>query len=351
MKKIYVAMSGGVDSSVAAALLKKEYEVTGVFMRGWVPARTPGGREYCDWRDERRDAMRVAAKLEIPFLTFDFSADYKKIVVDKMLSEYRAGRTPNPDIICNKEIKFGLFYNKARELGADLIATGHYVKTNGLRMEANDTNKDQSYFLWAVPKEVLKSCLFPVGDYEKEDVRKLAKKFALPVADKKDSQGVCFIGELDVKDFLRQNLPARAGVVVNEKGEVVGEHDGAHYFTIGERHGFSINQSSAEKKPYYIVGKNLEKNELIVSTDPKTNSHSKSEVELIDTNWLGDEPIVGKKYQYRARYREALADSLIKNIEDGRATISLTTPRSDLAPGQSFVLYNDDICLGGGIIK
>src|SRR3989338_11075533 len=237
-KLVYVAMSGGVDSSVASALLKKRgFDVVGVFMKPWspdlstvLPITTPGVVnkvfvDKCMWKEDREDAMRAASVLGIPFKTWDFSKQYKKLVTDYMVREYKAGRTPNPDVMCNKEIKFGLFFNRAVKEGADYIATGHYVRTkNGKLFVAKDSNKDQSYFLWTLKQKQLTKCIFPIGDYIKPEVRKLAKKFGLPNHDKKDSQGVCFIGPLNMKGFLQTKIKTKTGKILNLAGKILGEH-------------------------------------------------------------------------------------------------------------------------------
>ncbi|HYC83407.1 MAG TPA: tRNA 2-thiouridine(34) synthase MnmA, partial [Candidatus Paceibacterota bacterium] len=233
---VFVGMSGGVDSSVTAALLKKEgYDVVGVFIKAWEPAGYK-----CTWREDRRDAMRVAAVLEVPFVTLDLEEEYKESVVDYMIGEYRAGRTPNPDVMCNQSVKFGAFYRKAREAGADWVATGHYAQMErsegkATLKEGADKAKDQSYFLWTMKKEVAEHVLLPIGPYQKPEVRKLAEKFKLPNFAKKDSQGLCFLGHIDVKEFLKAYIDTEEGKVLNEKGEAIGRHDGAFFFTIGER--------------------------------------------------------------------------------------------------------------------
>src|SRR3989344_4417069 len=241
-KKVFVGLSGGVDSAVTALLLKEQgFDVTGVFIKVWQPDFLP-----CIWREERRDAMKVAIALDIPFLFFDFEEEYKKGVVDEMIEEYKSGRTPNPDVLCNQEIKFGAFLKKAKELGADFIATGHYAENkNGVLMEGQDKEKDQSYFLWTVKKEDLKHILFPVGHLEKKEVRRLASKYNLPVSEKKDSQGICFIGDVDMGEFLSHFISIKTGEVLNTNGEVIGTHTGAVVYTIGERHGFEITKKTS----------------------------------------------------------------------------------------------------------
>lgn len=354
--KVLVAMSGGVDSSVAAAVLKKNgYEVIGVFIKVWQPE----GEKWlakCPWREERRDAMRVAARLGIPFLTFDFEQEYKQGVVDYMLAEYRAGRTPNPDVMCNKEIKFGAFFKKAKALGADYIATGHYAIKSARRdgkfalKQAKDKNKDQSYFLWAIPPAVLPHCLFPIGDYTKPQVRRLAKKLDLPTAAKPDSQGLCFIGQVDFKEFLKEFIAESRGSVVNEVGEIIGQHDGVTFYTIGERHGFRIIKKTPQDTPYYVISKDIVTNTLIVSHRASDESLiAKKEIFINQVNWLSGEPDWQKNYAARGRYREPLKPCRLISLEDTKIKAIFTTPIV-AAPGQSLVIYDKDHCLGGGVI-
>ena len=299
--KIFVGMSGGVDSSVSAALLKRAgHNVTGVFIKVWQPDWIE-----CNWKEERLEAMRAAAHLGIPFIMLDLEKEYKEGVIDYMIAEYAAGRTPNPDVMCNREVKFGAFWNWAKGKGADYIATGHYARideprasidsdardfsakkslfasagrargassstlacgSTRLLLKGIDVNKDQSYFLWTLTQDDLKHVLFPVGGMTKPKVRKLARKFKLPNADKKDSQGLCFIGKVDVKEFLahytKGNPGAKPGKVLNEAGQIIGTHPGALFFTIGERHGFEIdaNNKTPGDKPYYVIAKNMNAN-------------------------------------------------------------------------------------------
>ncbi len=271
--KVFVGLSGGVDSAVSAALLKEAgYDVTGVFIKVWQPDFLP-----CTWRDERRDAMRIAAKLDIPFLFFDFENEYKKGVADYMIEEYRKGNTPNPDVMCNREVKFGAFWHKAKEMGAQYIATGHYVRNIDNRLyEGVDKEKDQSYFLWTLTKEDLEHILFPIGHLKKDEVRSLARKFGLHTAEKKDSQGICFIGDVDIEEFLSHYIETKAGNVIDTNGKVIGTHTGALYYTLGERHGFDINIKSSESEPYYVVDKSMVNNTITVSNDEVEIQHSKS---------------------------------------------------------------------------
>jgi tRNA-specific 2-thiouridylase len=335
-KKVFVAMSGGVDSSVSAALLKGDHDVTGVFIRPWSPSWMP-----CPWKEERRDAMRVAAKLDIPLLTFDFQEEYKKEVAEYMIEEYRKGRTPNPDVMCNKKIKFGAFLEKV-----EYMATGHYARKEGGNLLAGvDKEKDQSYFLWTLRAEQLKRILFPVGGLKKEEVRKLAKKFDLPVADKKDSQGVCFLGKIDMRDFLQRYIPSQEGRVLNEEGEVIGHHEGSFLYTIGQRHGFVVNKKGVNEGPHYVIGKDLKKNILIVSEKKpeKLKEFSSLKVELEDINWVSGEPT--GSLTARVRYRQPLQKC---RVEGSR--VLFEEPQA-VAPGQSVVVYDKDICLGGGVVK
>lgn len=347
-KKVFVAMSGGVDSSVAALLLKKkDYDLVGCFIKGWYPTGLP-----CEWKKDRRDAVRVCAKLGIPFMTINAEKEYKCDVVDYMLREYKAGRTPNPDVMCNRHIKFGIFLKKALKLGADFIATGHYVrienclpdgKADKLKI-ARDLNKDQSYFLWTLTQKQLKYCLFPVGGLFKPKVRVLAKKFNLATAEKRESMGVCFLGEFDIADFLKRYIKPKPGKVLRTDGKTVGRHSGVEFYTIGQRHGFSPGGGV----PYYIVAKNLKKNILIVSDKAGESEFYKKEVEIKGVNWIsGNPPAGGKIYRARIRYRQPLQSCRIAKLNK----IIFTKPQRAVTPGQSLVLYDGNEMLGGGIIK
>lgn len=370
-RRVYIAMSGGVDSSVAAALLKKQgHGVVGVFMKPWQPKGT-----ICLWEKDREDALRAAAVIGIPFKTWDFSREYKKSVTDYMIREYKAGRTPNPDVMCNKEIKFGLFFKKALKEGADHIATGHYVRlrrhnpnirmnTNAPNsrhsdkfidshyelMQAKDKNKDQSYFLWTLTPEQLKYCLFPIGDYLKPDVRKLAKKFGLPNHAKKDSQGVCFIGPLDMKEFLKKYIKPKKGKIIylpirtnrpidNRAGKMMGSHDGIYYYTIGQRHGLDIKAGAG---PYYVIGKDIKNNIIYVGDDASAISDS---AKISDINWIS--PVnLPAKFDVRVRYRAPLHKAMLS--KDGK--LKFSKPERAVTSGQSAVFYSRGQLIGGGII-
>jgi len=346
-KKVFIGMSGGVDSSVSAALLKKQgYDVVGVFIRTWHPDFLK-----CNEEEERRDAMRVAAHLNIPFLTFDFEDVYKKEVADYMISEYKAGRTPNPDVMCNKEVKFGAFLNKAVSMGADYVATGHYAQNrkNNL-LKGKDPTKDQAYFLWTLKQSQLLKILFPVGHLNKRDVRKLAKKFKLPVAEKKDSQGICFLGAVDLKDFLKHYIKEKKGKVLNEKGEEIGFHNGVFFHTLGERHGFVITKKSPNDGAYYVIRKDIKKNILYISQN-KNYLYTQGSIVYIlkDTNWIFSIPKIGKRYTAQIRYHGEFLNCEIKKINKNLTEIEFEKEIL-VASGQSCVLYDKDICLGGGVV-
>lgn len=349
-KRVFVGMSGGVDSSVSAAILKKAgYDVTGVFIKVWQPDWLE-----CNWREDRRDAMRVAAHLGIPFVSLDLEKEYKKDVVDYMINEYKVGRTPNPDVMCNKSVKFGAFYDWAMKQGADYIATGHYARISPdcLRFAVGvDTNKDQSYFLWNLRTEQLPHVLFPIGHMTKPEVRDLAKKFKLPTAEKKDSQGLCFIGKVDMKEFLSHYIETKQGDVIDEKGKVIGTHPGSLLFTIGERHGFVVNKKTPTDKPYFVVAKGNDKNTITVADrDLGADNLLSQKIEISNTNWIGSSPIVGKKYTGRSRYRQPLEKLVIEKITEGGAVVVFDRIQSTITPGQSIVVYDGDVCMGGGVI-
>lgn len=345
--KVFVGVSGGVDSSVSAALLKQAgYDVVGVFIKVWHPDFLP-----CDWERERLDAMRVCVRLDIPFLTFDAEAEYKKSVADYLIEEYRKGRTPNPDVMCNKHVKFGSFLNFARENGADFVATGHYARVEKRNdsyqlLQGVDINKDQSYFLWTLSQDELEYILFPIGGYAKPEVRKLAQKFGLPTALKKDSQGICFLGPVDMEEFLTHYIDTQPGDVITEGDTVVGQHHGAEIYTIGQRHGFEITEENTERVPYYVVEKRVDENILVVSHDQKDPHFSKIDVALEETHWIGEAPQRGKEYTARYRHRGELHPCTIEG-----EVVHFKVAQNGLARGQSVVVYDGEVCVGGGVIS
>ncbi len=379
-RRVFVATSGGVDSSVAALLLKKAgYAVTGVFIRGY-------NLDGCG-EQEAEDARRVAAKIGIPFYVFDFEKEYKERIVEYLVAGYRSGITPNPDVLCNKEIKFGLFLEKALELGANCIATGHYVRlsTNGefnankriqgfdgvhqfvnsrqIRyslMTAKDNNKDQSYFLWMLTQQQLKHCLFPIGDYLKSEVREMARVAGLPNAEKKDSQGICFLGKISLSGFLKTQIPEREGVVVTPEGRKIGTHRGAWFYTVGQRHGFDIRSKKQEASaggdmlPHYVVEKNVATNTLTVAEGSKSPSLKTKAVTLKNLNLINPDSslkIHDSRVMARIRYREPLTVARLQLQGSDSATITFDEAQRFVAPGQSAVFYTrSGEMLGGGVI-
>lgn len=341
---VYVALSGGVDSSVALALLRDEgYDVTGVYFKTYKPNGDP---TYC--REQGTSAERVCETLSVPFKVFDLQDEYREKVFEYMLSEYRAGRTPNPDIICNREIKFGLFAQRAFADGAQMIATGHYARVaDGQLLQARDTNKDQSYFLSQVRKEVLERTLFPLGELHKQETRRLAQQYGLHTAEKPDSQGLCFIGhEIDVKSFLKRYIPEHAGALLDVAGEVIGTHEGAEFYTIGERHGFTIDAryQSPHMAPLFVITKDIHANTVTVGTATELQHQSPTSVRLTHTNWL-QEPVEGREYACRIRHRGVRVPCVLHDEE-----LTFLEPPHAPSPGQFVALYDGDMCLGGGVM-
>lgn len=293
--------------------------------------------------------MKVALTLDIPFLFYDFEKEYKAHVVDRMISEYQANRTPNPDVLCNREIKFGSFWKKAKEMGADFIATGHYARIeDGLLKEGKDKEKDQSYFLWTLTEDDLSHTLFPVGDLEKREVRRLAEKFGLPVASKKDSQGICFLGDISMEEFLSHYINSKPGRVLNAEGEIIGKHKGLHFYTIGERHGFEINQKSSNSGPFYIVAKDVADNTLIVSDNvEEILDFSPQKIVLKNVNWINepDSPEITGRVRYRG-----VKLPLTLSTHGKRLAVEFKEPVRGLSLGQSLVFYQGEDCIGGGVM-
>ncbi len=348
-EKVFVALSGGVDSSMALALLKERgYDVTGVYFKTYKP---DGNREYC--REQGLSAQKVCKQLDVPFKVLDLEEEYKQRVFDYMIREYNMGNTPNPDIICNKEIKFGVFAEKVFGMGADFLATGHYARVsthngNTKLFKSVDNNKDQSYFLSQVSKSVLSRTLFPVGEYQKGEIRKLAGEIGLHNADKKDSQGICFIGyEIEVKDFLKKYIKQESGDVLNTKGEVIGSHKGSKLSTIGERHGFTIlpKYQTSNMSRLFVIKRDVEANTITVGNKEEFDSWQKSikTIKLINTNWINEPPIVGRVYECRIRHRGDLYRCSLQ-----ADTVNFIDTPYALAQGQFLAVYDGAECLGGG---
>ena len=345
MAHVYVGMSGGVDSSLTAALLVEAgHQVTGVYMKNWTQD-LPGMR--CPWADDLADAKRVAVQLGIDFKVFDFETEYRQKVVDYMIEEYKAGRTPNPDIMCNQEVKFKLFLEAALEDGADMIATGHYAQVeNGRLKMATDTNKDQTYFLYRVTGAALNKTLFPLGGYTKPEVRKMAEVRGLFTAAKKDSQGICFVGKIGIREFLGQYVEQVPGEIIDiQTRKVLGHHDGAIFYTLGQRHGLDLGGGL----PYYVVGKDMAKNEVYVTTDLNNEALWKTNDQLGAVHWINEVPQAGA-YQVRVRHRAPLIQADLSYGRDGAVELVLRDEQRAVASGQSIVIYDQDTCLGGGII-
>lgn len=347
--KVFLGMSGGVDSSVAAALLIEQgHQVTGVYMKNWTQD-LPGMK--CPWADDLSDAKRVAAQLGIDFKIYDFETEYRHKVVDYMVAAYAAGQTPNPDIMCNQEVKFKLFLDAALADGADMIATGHYARVEHqararLRVAA-DANKDQTYFLYRVNEAALARSLFPIGDYDKPQIRRMAAERGLYTADKKDSQGICFVGKVGIRDFLSQYITAEPGDIVEAgSGQRLGQHDGAVFYTIGQRHGLGLGGGL----PYYVTGKDMARNQVFVTAKLDDHKLWSKTVQLADPHWINDAPLSGQPLQARLRHRASLIDAQLTGIDTNRASLELSTEERAVTPGQSVVLYDGEIVVGGGVV-
>lgn len=352
---VIVGMSGGVDSSVSAYLLMEQgYQVEGLFMKNW---DEDDGTEYCTAKEDLADAQAVCDKLGIKLHTANFAAEYWDNVFEHFLAEYKAGRTPNPDILCNREIKFKAFLDYAKVLGGDFIATGHYVRRGDedgrtYLLRGIDNNKDQSYFLHAVGESEIKQTLFPVGELEKPEVRRIAEEQGLATAKKKDSTGICFIGERRFKDFLQQYLPAQPGTIETAEGEEIGRHEGLMYYTLGQRQGIGIGGSKHHgTEPWFVLKKDLERNVLIVGQGKQHPLLFTDSLNTTDVYWVNQEP---SEFPYRCtakvRYRQPDQACTVHKV-NGAYQVVFDEPQRAVTPGQSIVFYQGDTCLGGGVIE
>ncbi|HDU8583220.1 MAG: tRNA 2-thiouridine(34) synthase MnmA [Morganella morganii] len=356
-KKVIVGMSGGVDSSVSAYLLQQQgYQVTGLFMKNW---EEDDDTEYCSAAADLADAQAVCDKLGIELLTINFAAEYWDNVFEHFLEEYKAGRTPNPDILCNKEIKFKAFLEYAAEdLGADYIATGHYVRRRDIDgttqlLRGLDSNKDQSYFLYTLSHDQVSQSLFPVGELEKPEVRRIAEQLGLITAKKKDSTGICFIGERKFRDFLARYLPAKPGPIMTVDGQEIGQHDGLMYHTLGQRKGLKIGGTrEGSDEPWYVVDKDVENNILIVAQGHEHPRLMSAGLIAQQLDWVSREPLTQPmRCVVKTRYRQEDIPCTVTPLGDDKISVRFDNPVAAVTPGQSAVFYQDEVCLGGGVIE
>jgi len=349
--KVVVGMSGGVDSSVAALLAKRAgHEVVGLFMKNW---EDDDNDEYCSTREDLVDAAAAADRIGIELEAVNFSAEYKERVFAEFLREYAAGRTPNPDVLCNAEIKFRAFLDHAMRLGAEKIATGHYARVGSvdrkmLLLRGTDTSKDQSYFLHRLTQEQLARAMFPVGELKKTEVRRIALEAGLPNHAKKDSTGICFIGERPFREFLNRYLPRKPGPIVDDEGNAIGEHIGLAFYTIGQRKGIGIGGAG---EPWYVAAKRLASNELVVVQGHDHPLLMKRSLAAADTAWVaGEAPQAPSAHTAKTRYRQADAPCTLSRVRESEIRVDFPSPQWAVTPGQSVVLYDGEVCLGGGVI-
>jgi len=355
-RRIVVGMSGGVDSSVAALLLKQQgHDVIGLFMKNWEDDDTD---EYCSSRQDLLDAVSVADTIGIPIEAVNFSAEYKERVFSYFLREYQAGRTPNPDILCNSEIKFKAFLDHAIQLGADKIATGHYARvreTDGLfqLLKAADGSKDQSYFLYRLTQAQLSHAVFPLGELLKSQVREIAQQHGLPNHAKRDSTGICFIGERPFREFLNRYLPTSQGNMVTPENKVVGQHMGLSFYTIGQRQGLGIGGAKdASGEPWFVAGKDMANNRLVVVQGHDHPALLNRRLAALDSHWIsGTAPLINHPFAAKTRYRQADAPCSITAMDEVHCTFEFDQPQWAVTPGQSVVVYDEEVCLGGAIIE
>ena len=345
MKTVFVGLSGGVDSAVSAYLLKQAgLKVVGVYMKNWTQDIASFS---CPWREDYLSAKEVASFLEIDFLSFDFQTEYKQLVVDYMIEEYKFGRTPNPDIVCNSEIKFNLFLKACQRAGADLIATGHYAKIKNQNLYiSKDEVKDQTYFLYKIPVSAIGQTLFPLADYLKSEVRSMAKKIKLPNANRAESMGICFVGEVGLEDFIKQYISLETGDIVDDTGQIVGKHQGSILYTIGQRHGLGIGGGL----PYYVTSKDVLKNIVYVSRNLNHRDLWSKKIQITNINKLKDFKL---NYRYLIRYRHGGKLNPAKIIEEKEDSLVLefVEELKALAKGQSVVIYDRNLMVGGGVIN
>jgi tRNA-specific 2-thiouridylase len=346
LKTVVVGMSGGVDSSVVALMTKLQgYRVIGLFMKNWDETNPDG---TCPADHDYQDVIKVCEKLDVPYYSVNFVKEYWDGVFSEFLSDYKKGFTPNPDILCNREIKFKVFYQRARLLGADFLATGHYCQLQGDKLaKAVDQNKDQTYFLYAVNKDVFKHVLFPIGHLPKPKVRELAEKFDLATKAKKDSTGICFIGERNFKNFLSQYIESQKGNFVDLQGKILGKHDGVCFYTLGQRKGMGIGGPG---EAWFVVGKNFEKNEVILAQGDDHPALYADGLTALELNWLTEIPQAPFKCKAKVRYRQQEQGCTV-TLENGVARVVFDNPQRAMTPRQSIVFYQGELCLGGGIIS
>jgi tRNA-specific 2-thiouridylase len=341
--KVFIGLSGGVDSSVAAALLVEQgYDVVGVYMKNW--SKSVAGHN-CPWKEDLASARSVAAHLKIPLRVYDFEKQYFESVTNYMIDAYKKGITPNPDVMCNQEIKFKVFLERCLDEGADAIATGHYaVMDSGEMKIATDPSKDQTYFLYRMNPKAASKVIFPLGKYKKSEVRELAKKHNLPTASRPDSMGLCFVGNVPMKDFLGEFIKSEKGEIIDDAGNHVGYHEGAFAYTIGQRHGLNIGGG----KPYFVYKIDTKKNIVFVTTNDESELLNKSEFEIDDCIWWQNPESLNLKV--KVRYRSEAIECKLQKSKDSKYLVKLNKKERAITPGQSAVFYSDDLVVGGGII-